>query len=249
MGAALQWWQMAGVDCDFADDATDWLGELGADDASPMLAEAGPGTSTDPVADQTATGQLPNNQPERVDLLGNTPPQDLAAFRQWWLETPGLDAIGPRGRVAPRGPANADLMILTVDPEQRDRDHLLSGPRGQLLSAILAAMGVSEEKTYIASALPRHTPMADTENLAAGGMDAVTLHHIKLASPQRLIALGKGILPLLGQDVGKTESHLREINQNTRKVPILVSEGLDSMMAMPRLKAQFWRRLIEWTAD
>jgi len=126
---------------------------------------------------------------------------------------------------------------------------LLSGPQGRLLSQMLGAMGVPAEKTYFASALPRTTPMADTASLAAGGMDAVTLHHISLVSPQKLLVLGTDILPLIGKDVSEPSKSLREINQVPRNVPLMMSEGLDSLMAMPRLKARFWRRWIEWSSE
>ena len=252
ISAALQWWQMAGVDSDFADDATDWLAEPNADapdeTGAKGAAQDNLAQNTAKAATQSSDASVQKKSIQRADLLGEAPPQDVTAFQQWWMEAPGLDAIGPRGRVAPRGTAKAELMVLIIDPEERDRESLLSGPQGQLLNRILFAMGVSEDRTYIAAALPRHTPMADTAALAAGGMDAVTLHHIGLVSPQKIIAFGSGILPLIGQNVSETTTYLREINQNGRKVPALMSEGLDSLMAMPRLKARFWRRWMEWSA-
>lgn len=242
LDAALQWWRQAGVDCDFAEDATDWLAEpvMQAQTAAPP-AELRKDTRAEPEPVQ--------EKPARIDLLGATPPADLDAFRQFWLEAPGLDAIGPRGRVAPRGPAGAELMVLVIDPEERDGERLLSGPQGRLLSRMLAAMGLEEEQIYIASALPRHTPMADTSALAVGGLDSVTLHHIKLAAPKRVLAFGANIPPLLGIGLTKDILSLREINQSSSSTPLLVSEGLDSMMTMPRLKARFWRRWMEWSAD
>ncbi|MEO1222140.1 MAG: hypothetical protein AAFY42_12440, partial [Pseudomonadota bacterium] len=185
---------------------------------------------------------------ERIDLLGANPPQTLSDFHDWWLSAPGLDAIGPRGRVAPHGPQNAELMVLVIDPEQGDRDALLSGPQGRLLTRIIAAMGLSQESVYFASALPRHTPMADTGAIAASGMDAVTQFHVNLVSPQKLLAFGASIPPLLGHGLTNDLSLLREINQTTPPIPLFVTEGLDAMMAMPRLKARFWRRWIEWSA-
>ena len=242
MEAALQWWQLAGVDCDFAEDATDWLADVAeqaAAEAPPQQVERKAQPAPEPVQEK----------PQRTDLLGPTPPTDLETFRQFWLETPGLDAIGPRGRVAPRGPKGAELMVMVIDPEQGDGERLLDGPQGRLVTRMLAAMGLKEEETYIASALPRHTPMADTVALAAGGLDSVVLHHIKLAAPKRVIAFGANIPPLLGIGLTKDILSLREINQNSPSTPLLVSEGLDSLMSMPRLKARFWRRWMEWSAD
>lgn len=254
--AALDWWRMAGVDCDFADDATDWLGEAEAPRGGAAAAKAGETAKAE--ADRggkqhRSRGGESRDAPEpkaikRLDLLGANPPQTLAEFQEWWLTAPGLDSIGPRGRVAPRGPQNPELMVLVIDPEQSDRDTLLSGPQGKLLSRIIAAMGLAQESVYFASALPRHTPMADTAAIAASGMDEITLFHVNLVSPRKALALGAGIPPLLGHGLTNDLSLLREINQTTRSVPLLASEGLDAMMAMPRLKAKFWRRWIEWSA-
>ena len=136
-------------------------------------------------------------------------------------------------------------MVLVPQPEAGDRETLLSGPQGRLLANILAAMGLDESAVYIAAALPAHTPLADLPALAAGGLDAVTRHHIALVNPSRLIAFGTGLGPMLG---GTADQPLREINHAGRKVPASLSETLDALMDMPRLKARFWRRWMEWSA-
>lgn len=246
LAALLQWWQMAGVDADFANDVTDWLHEPeDADGPPPRSDPVMPGVSDPRAMPRDAQA----NATARTDLLGDSPPTDLAAFQQWWLSAPELDTASPAMRVPPRGPAGARLMVLVVEPEQADTQRLLDGPQGRLLTRMLTAMGLAQSETYIASALPRHTPMADTATLAASGMDAVTLHHIRVASPQKLLVLGADVLPLIGQNVSAPDTYLREINQMSPRVPFLVSEGLESLMAMPRLKARFWRRWIEWSAE
>lgn len=242
--AALDWWRAAGVDCDFADEPRDWLEKVDSPDVSQQeeAREQSPAATADPPSANSV-----QTTPEKIDLLGNSPPRSLEDFQKFWLEAPGLDDIGPRGRIAPRGTAHPQLMILVVDPEDSDADRLLSGRQGKLLNNILAAMGVDENAAYIASALPRHTPMADTVAAARRGMDRVTLHHISLVAPERLITFGSGILPLIGHDPTKEISSLREINHGSATVPLLASEGLDSLMSMARLKARFWRRWIEWS--
>lgn len=250
--AAMDWWRMAGVDSDFSDDATDWLGTVDGLTAGSEMA-AGAQTHSKTVGVQQAGNRAGDDAPappkaERVDLLGPNPPQTLAEFQEWWLTAPGLDAIGPRGRVAPRGPKNAGLMVLVIDPEKSDRETLLSGPQGRLLARIIAAIGVPHESVYFASALPRHTPMADTAAIARSGMDEITKFHVNLVSPRQVLGFGAGIPPLLGHALTNDLSLLREINQTDRSIPMFVTEGLDAMMAMPRLKARFWRRWIEWSA-
>jgi DNA polymerase len=49
--------------------------------------------------------------------------------------------------------------------------------------------------------------------------------------------------------IGASADHpLREINQAGCKIPAMTSETLEAMMEMPRLKARFWRRWMEWSA-
>lgn len=249
--AALAWWHAAGVDCDYADDATAWLAE------TPVAAPAEKAAAGTPPRSGSASmpgeTSLPRSLPAAVppapatlrrDLMGESPPQDLAAFRDWWMTAPGIDTARAYPRIAPRGDAGAALMVLVPQPEESDRDRLMSGPQGRLLANILAAMGLEESEVYLAAALPCHTPMADLAMLAAGGMDAVTMHHIALVRPRRLLAFGTGLATMIG---GAADQALREINQAGGKVPVMTSETLDSLMEMPRLKARFWRRWTEWS--
>ena len=90
--------------------------------------------------------------------------------------------------------------------------------------------------------------MADIQAVAAAGLDTVLEHHIALAAPKRLIAFGAGLAPLLAKNVSSADTSLRDTNQDLTRPPVLMSEGLDSLMDMPRLKARFWRRWMEWTS-
>jgi DNA polymerase len=254
--SALAWWQMAGVDCDFADDATTWLADPRAAPASAEasgvpVSRSGAKTPVSAEQDIVARRSAPQpaapapSAPERRDWLGDSPPADLAAFHSWWMETPELAPSRGFPRVPPRGAQGAALMVLVPQPEAEDSDRLLSGPQGRLLANILTAMGLAENAVYIAAALPAHTPMADLPALAAGGMDAVTAHHVKLVAPARLVAFGSALGPMLGTS---SDQPLREINYASGKVPVLSSEALDALMDMPRLKARFWRRWMEWSA-
>ncbi len=252
--AALAWWQAAGVDCDYVDDATAWLADAPLDapmakggGVSPQAGAKG-GSEAPPAPARSAAPLAPAPEPAappRANLLGESPPSDLAAFRAWWMEAPGLAPATGFARVPPRGAAGATLMVLVAQPEAGDGERLLSGPQGRLLANILGAMGLDESEVYVASALPCHTPMADLATLAAGGMGAVTAHHISLAAPRRLIAFGTGLGAMFG---APADDALREINQTECKVPVIISETLDAMMDMPRLKGRFWRRWMEWSA-
>ncbi len=136
-------------------------------------------------------------------------------------------------------------MVLVPQPEEHDRATLLEGPQGRLLGNMLAAMGLDDDAVYLASALPCHTAMADLAAISAGGMDAVLAHHIALAAPQRLLVLGTGLTPFLTR---VKDEILRKSNQTLVNTPTMVSETLEAMLHMPRLKARFWKRWIEWSA-
>lgn len=251
--ASLAWWRAAGVDCDYSDDVTAWLAD------APL--EVAPASDAARVSAQYATSSAENQReaaPQRItpppaptpvtprrNFLGDSPPADLAAFRQWWLTAPEIDACGLYPRIAPRGPAGAALMVLVPQPEEHDRDRLLEGPQGRLLANIFAAMGLDDGAIYIAAALPCHTPMANLAAIGAGGMDAVLALHVNLVAPQRVLVLGTAAGSLLS-DV--KDNPLGGMNQTVVNTPVMVSETLDAMINMPRLKARFWKRWIEWSA-
>ncbi|MEM6826749.1 MAG: hypothetical protein AAF553_02280 [Pseudomonadota bacterium] len=248
LSSALDWWREAGVDTVFTDDATVWLREPGEEEAavevdppaeSPSLLTREPAKASEVAANAAAAP---------IDFFAQGKPETLEEFREFWLTAPDLDPIGLTGRVPPRGAQSADLMVLVVDPEQRDTDALLSGPQGRLLKSILDATGVSTDRAYVASALPRHTPMADSAALAGRGLGAVLHHHISLVAPKQLIAFGSGLAPFFDAYLNQTTTDSRQV-QGLAPLPApFMCEGLDGLISMPSLKARFWRRWMEWTA-
>lgn len=257
--ATLAWWRDAGVDCDYANDATAWLADGPLDAPLPTGEKPVAGRGQPPRAQQSVQAErvrpivappaipiTPTPLTLRRDLLGDSPPSDLAAFRHWWLEAPALATSRLNPRIPPRGERGAALMVLVPQPEEQDRERLMEGPQGRLLTNILAAMGLDDSMIYLASALPSHTPVADLSSLSAGGMDTVLAHHIGLAAPKRILVLGTGLAAMLGPT---NDQLVREINHGAGNAPVMVSETLNALMDMPRLKARLWRRWIEWSAS
>ena len=144
IAAALDWWREAGVDGDLRDEPQRWI--------APAIATE-PAASDAPLAAASAAPAAPPAPPAVIDR--STWPQDLDRFAPWRLSEPWLDEGRTSGRVAPRGAAGAELMILVAEPEREDSDTLLSGPRGRLFAAMLAAMGLEPAAAYVASVLPR----------------------------------------------------------------------------------------------
>lgn len=241
IAAALQWWREAGVEIETLDEPAAWLAE-----------PEQPARANEPDRAQIRTAQKPRESEPREApapaLLKTELPDTLAAFREWWLSAPALEAVASRPRLAPRGKAGARLMVLVLDPEESDSNRLLSGPQGRLLSRFLLAAGLDEdEEVYVASALPCHTPLADAQEIAAKGYGRVIAHHVALVRPHRILAFGNNILPILPHDAAQTSANLLEINHAKGKTPAMVADGLESLLAMPRLKRRLWRRWLEWT--
>ncbi len=238
IAAAIDWWREAGVDHDFADAARDWL--AGREPAATALQED---------RSQPPAFVPPAPPPVEVPRIGGDPagwPQDLAAFAAWWLAEPALDGGLVHARVPPRGPKNAELMVLVDHPEAGDSDVLLSGEQGRLLGAILAALGLTADRAYIASALPRHMPHPDWAALRAGKLADLLLHHIALAEPKRLIVFSPHVSSLLGHDPANSPDPARQFYHVGAQIPALAAPGLDSLMARPRGKAAMWRALLDW---
>jgi DNA polymerase len=233
IAGAFAWWREAGVDSEFTDEAIAWL-------ASPTEPTAAPDRAA-------ATLPPPPTAPATPAFDPSGWPQDLAGFAAWWLSEPALDDGRIAGRVPPRGARNAEIMVIVPDPERDDRDRLLSGPQGRLLDSMFAAMGIAPEMTYVASVLPRHTPMADWLALAEKGIGALLRHHVELVAPRRLVALGGNILPLLGNDPAHNPAVLRNFNQQGRSVPLLAGKSLSVLLDRPRWKAGLWQAWLDWS--
>jgi uracil-DNA glycosylase len=241
IAGALEWWRDAGVDCAFSDEPTSWLSA----EMPPPEAVAPP---PEPVRKQPiARRDLPATPPAaRIDT--SLLPSSLDAFSAWWMSEPGLADGSMTRRVAPRGGAGAELMVVVPEPEREDEASLLTGPQGHLLDAMLAAFGLDPERVYFASALPRHLPGADWAAVTASGMGEVLARHVALAAPKRLIVFGANILPLLSHKPPQGPADLREFNHEGGIVPMLACRSLAALLEQPRWKARIWQAWLEMTA-
>lgn len=233
LAGALDWWRAAGVDLDFSDVAKPWL-------APPEPAQ--PAHALRPTQPEA-----PSPEPEpQIGGDSSAWPADLARFAEWWLTEPSLDSGTVRGRVPPRGPAGAELMVVVGQPEAGDTADLLSGPEGRLLAAMLAAMRLAPDAVYFASALPRAMPVPDWAGLERRGLGAVLRHHVKLVAPRRLLVFGEGVLPLLGHDPAQSAQNSAAFYHEGQTIALLGARELGSL-ARPAWKARFWRDWLDWT--
>lgn len=235
IAGALDWWRQAGVDLDLGDAPRSWIAASEAAEA-----ETAPAAAPRPA--------LPEPPPvERIggDAIGL--PQTLDDFLAWWMAEPSLDGGMVHARVPPRGPTNADVMVLVPYPEAEDGERLLSGPRGKLLDTMLAAMGIAPDCAYLASVLTRHTPHPDWAALHRAGLGEVLARHVALAAPRRLIVFDNHVLPLLGHNPANSAQTLLQFNHEGRSIPLLSAMELGVLGSNPRRKASFWQRWLDWT--
>lgn len=237
LSAARKWWMDAGVDMAFEASPQSWLASERKDESSPAQVQAPASTPPPETAPQPpALGGDPANYP-----------QDLEGFSLWWRSDQSFETGGIGPRIGPRGPEKPLLMVLVAEPEADDNDRLLSGPQGRLLDGMLRAMGMPHEQVYFASALPRPTPLADWVGMADSGLREITRHHIGLVSPERLLVLGRNILPLTGNDPTKNREILPEINHGNPNPMVFAGWDLATLLARAKARSNFWREWLNWT--
>lgn len=231
LASALDWWREAGVDGDFTEEPRNWLEKPEAP------APETPNSVQEPVAKRPAAPAAPPLGGERGAW-----PLSLDAFAEWWR---GVEAPGSGPAVAPRGEAQAELMVLVPMPEDSDREELLSGRQGELVANMLKAMGI--ERAYLASALPRHARHPDWQALGRRQLGDILRHHIVLAQPQRVLILGRKMLPLFGHDPAQATPIAGPMTLEGVRMPMLAAVGPETLLDRPRFRKTLWQAWLDWT--
>lgn len=240
---ALEWWREAGVEHDFAEAPANWL-------AQPEPVEAV--TAPPPPAPGLPPAQTPHQRAlvrEGLAPIGGDQqgwPGTLEKFHAWWMTEPSLAPGALNRRLPPRGTAGARLMVLVGQPEADDTQELLSGGAGKLLAAMLRAMGIAPHEAYLASALPAPLALPEWPELAARGLGAVTCHHIALAAPQRVLAIGRAQLALFAVPPEAAHDPLTVECGGTR-VPLLAAPDFAQIARSAARRERLWHRWLEWT--
>lgn len=237
VNAAHAWWLEAGVDCDFTNEPRNWL-ERTAREPQPQAE----GNRVNP---RPAAPSAPQASP----MLANRSewPTALADFAGWWCTDPLLETPGTGQRLAPRGVPESELMVLVARPEQGDSGALLSGPEGQLVSNMLRAMGIADNRAYIAAALPRFVSHPDWAALGGGGLGEILRHLVALARPRRLLILGRQLLPLFEHGPAQDAAPVQIIALEGVAPPVLVAVDPETLLRERRFRAALWKAWLEWT--
>jgi len=248
--AAFDWWREAGVDCDFSAVPHNRMVEAEAERTTASAAPRAEAAPADP-----AIRARPRQEFAPQHLAIDAPvggerelwPQDLAAVRDWWLADASWEVLGRGQRVPPRGIGHAELLVLVTMPEDGDRERLLAGPRGALVAAFLRAAGIAERSCYFASVLPGAMVHPDWEALQRAGLGDVLAHHLALAAPKRILALGRNILPLLGHDQAQGAAQVTLARGMSATVPVLAAPGPDELLRSAPRRKRLWENWLEWS--
>jgi uracil-DNA glycosylase len=207
----LDWWTDVGIGDPVQDDPFQWLqplstaGDPEASNPAPQPCTINPISAAAPVLAAAPTAA-------QVHKL----PDDLAAFDNWLRDDPSVPgALWSSPRILPTGPAGAPLLVLSDMPDADDvaAGHLLAGPVGALFDAILVAIGRNRSELRLGSIALTRPAGGQWDNETASALREIALHHINLASPQRILLLGQLTCRLLtGQDVPADGHGLRNIN-------------------------------------
>jgi uracil-DNA glycosylase family 4 len=235
----LDWWQLAGVEWDFADSPNNWL----ADDA-PMperiMPAASAARSVQPASSAAPQARAEAPAPRAPLAL----PDTLEAFQSAWAAGT-LAADGGDGRhVAPTGAQGARLMVLTGAPERDDEQVILSGRSGRLIDNIARVCGFAPEEIYRASLFPRLV----LDNQAALPhlpiWTRIAQHHIGLVAPQMLVVAGEDTArALLKHDPSQKLTDLYFLNHGGRTVKTVVTRKLSLMFhRIAQEKGMAWKQ-------
>jgi uracil-DNA glycosylase len=229
----IAWWRDAGVDYLCADETTDWL----AEPVSPpeqAVVNARPAAATPVVPKPTAV--------IRTDW-----PSDFAGLMQAIASDPAIPGNGyGRHIAAPVAVAGAALMVLCDFPEEAElaAASLGNGPTGELLKAMVRAMGFDAAQVHI-GALAHSRPASG----ALPPQDASLLadfarHQVAVAKPQKLLLLGSAVSEILtGEDLMAARTNLRNFNHDSRNMAAVATFHPRTLLARPILKAQAWQDL------
>jgi len=229
--SALDWWREAGVDTLVEDAPFDWLAAV--ETAAPLALLA-------PVAPARAPSPTPAALPDTRE-----------AFATWRLGEDAPEARWGGVAIAATGPADAELMVFVDCPERDDRETLLQGETGRLFDRMLAAIGRSRADTALASVCTRRPTTGRVPRDIADRLGEIARHHVALAAPKRLLAMGDAASrALLAMSVADARGRTHPINHKQGKIThVVATHHPRFLLDRPAAKAETWKDLLMLTGE
>lgn len=216
--SALSWWRESGVDTLVAEEPRDWL--------NPRA----------PAAAAAAEAPVPA-----------TLPDDLGAFRDWLATSPDLPLAAPGARrISPAGDPASGLMMLVDMPSAEDvaAGALVSGEVGAMFDRMLARMGLSRERVYLASLSTLRTPSGRIDPENAKRLTAIARHHIGLAAPRAVLLFGDACSrALVGRPALGARGRWHTLDTPLGPIKAIVTMSLHYLHGQPSARKEAWEDL------
>lgn len=240
------WWSLAGVDALVSEEPAGWLVLPPANDAA--AARPKPVAPVEPKYVPLPAVLQRREAAPTVEAKGPIVfPEGWDDFQQWLAtsdDVPGSQ--WDARRVLPVGQPGAPLMLVTAWPEiddQRDGT-LFSGAAGQLLDAMLLAIGTARTDCYVASLAVTRPAGGRCDGDEVAELDRLLWHHLRLANPGRLLLIGSDIVRMAAaSELPDTRGKLLDINQEGGKVATVAVAHPAMLLARPAQKAAAWDSL------
>jgi uracil-DNA glycosylase len=221
IASALEWWRDAGVDCEIDETPRDWLARA-------------------PIVEKPAL--VADGAPAPVAAL----PDTLDAFATWRAGDAAPEARWPGKPMAPLGSVDSGLMIVVDMPDREDEaaGALLSGAAGRLFDRMLAAIGRDRQSIYLTSVAIKRPPAGRLADDVAQNLEALLRHHLALAKPKRVLALGNAASrAITGLDVASARGNLHAVNHDNGTTEVVASFHPRFLLERPAAKADAWKDL------
>ncbi len=165
-------------------------------------------------------------------------------------ENPSCGSCAQSNPILGEGNIEADFMLVVDAPSARDiqEQSLVAGRQGQLLDAILAAIGLDREKIYLSSVF-KCPPSADLAISAACGQ--IVHDQIGLVKPKVLLTMGE----FASQSLLRANEDLAQLQVKEHRYPnsiklhdckVICTHSLAEIIDKPMLKRQVWEDLKQY---
>lgn len=236
VAALLDWWKLAGVDALAGDAPRAWLS------AAPDL----PVAIEPAIAEPSATQGRPEPRSAAVRPAADT--VDWDSFTSLEALLAAVRADNPRAPIAD-GAADSGLMLLGEAPSAEDlrSGRPFTGPAGQLLDRMLAAIGRDRRSAYVSLLCPRRRVPGPPPPDAIGADLALTRAHIRLAAPRLVLLLGANpVQALTGVDdpISRVRGTWLNLDAGAGTVPALATFNPAYLLRRPEEKAKAWDDLL-----
>lgn len=253
--ALLTWYRDAGVDEAIGNDAA---ALYSAEAAAPAARDASTRPNVTPLS--LRPRQLPKEPDPAEDAARLA--QDAAALAAKCTTLDELKAAiegfegkaqfpAARNIVFADGNPTADVMLVGEAPgEQEDRRGLpFVGRSGQLLDAMLAAIGLDRTSVYITNILPWRPMGNRTPSIHESMMfQPFLMRHIELVSPKVMMTVGAPSSKLLlnsTEGITRLRGTWHEIAVGETRIPVMPTLHPAYLLRTPLAKREAWHDLLE----